>query len=316
MKPSLRGVNWRLIGYLVALVFFAFGVVALFSLPIDWSALRESLYWEGVTASLLLLAVGQAIRGLMGWATATGFGQSLTAKRSYVSWHLSQMAKYVPGGVWLFPARAVMYSDYGMAPAVSAAVVLWELTIVLVAGIVLALLGGAGFLIGGWGVALALLGAAALTLVLWSPSFWRWLAIRGVEGAHLIAEPLKAPLIVRLRFAFWPTLVAVLSWLLIGLAFHILLISVDRDVALSWFESAGRYAAAWVAGFIVIFAPAGLGVREATLTLALTPAVGGPTALAIALAARVWWAIVEVFHVLGASALKRGRLVSAGSGSD
>lgn len=41
-------------------------------------------------------------------------------------------------------------------------------------------------------------------------------------------------------------------------------------------------------------APGGLGVREAALTAALTPAIGGEKALVMALASRLWLLAVEV----------------------
>ncbi|MEO1369205.1 MAG: hypothetical protein AAFX50_18660, partial [Acidobacteriota bacterium] len=51
-------------------------------------------------------------------------------------------------------------------------------------------------------------------------------------------------------------------------------------------EVIAAYAVSWVAGFVVIGAPAGLGVRDFILVLLLAPTLGEPAALAAALAHR------------------------------
>lgn len=300
------GVPWRLVGWVVAVAFFVIAAVGLLALPVDWALLLKTTRWGLVVVSLLVLALGQAIRGMMGWASGRSFAFELRPRASYVYWHLSQVAKYVPGGFWLVPARAVLYADHGMPATVATAAVLWEITTVLMTGIAVALLGGAGFLIEGQALILLALALPLVGAALWSRTVWSLFARRGVKGAGLIAEALSGSWRTRVRVIGLPTLIAVTSWLLIGAAFHILLLSVDPSVGLSWFESAGRYVAAWVAGFLVVFAPAGLGVREATLTLALTPVLGGATALAFSLGSRIWWAIVEALHVLVSVTLRRG----------
>ena len=50
--------------------------------------------------------------------------------------------------------------------------------------------------------------------------------------------------------------------------------------------SVGGYAFAWSVGFLVVFAPGGLGVREVVLVTTLTPLVGAGTATAVALVSR------------------------------
>jgi hypothetical protein len=59
-------------------------------------------------------------------------------------------------------------------------------------------------------------------------------------------------------------------------------------------SAASAVAAAYVLGYVAVFAPAGLGVREATLTLLLTPQFGVTTAGAVAVTARLWTTVLEV----------------------
>ena len=57
---------------------------------------------------------------------------------------------------------------------------------------------------------------------------------------------------------------------------------------------ASAFAAAYVAGYLFIPAPAGAGIREGALILFLTPHVGVGTAGALAVIARIWTPVVEL----------------------
>jgi uncharacterized membrane protein YbhN (UPF0104 family) len=49
----------------------------------------------------------------------------------------------------------------------------------------------------------------------------------------------------------------------------------------------GAYALAWVVGFLIVVAPAGVGAREGMLVVALAPAMSASTATALALVSRL-----------------------------
>jgi uncharacterized membrane protein YbhN (UPF0104 family) len=53
------------------------------------------------------------------------------------------------------------------------------------------------------------------------------------------------------------------------------------------FEVAGAYAFAWTLGFVIVLAPSGLGVREATFIALLGSKVGVPPATLVAVALRL-----------------------------
>ena len=58
-------------------------------------------------------------------------------------------------------------------------------------------------------------------------------------------------------------------------------------------------------GFLVIPAPAGIGVREVVLVVATTPFLTEPLALVLALAARLWWMAGDaLLFVLGLATRK------------
>lgn len=79
-----------------------------------------------------------------------------------------------------------------------------------------------------------------------------------------------------IKLASW----SVLGHLAAGLGFHALLLDTLPSPP-SLMASIGLLAAAHVAGVLAIFAPAGLGVREAVIASVLAPLVGWPQAIAI-----------------------------------
>lgn len=59
-------------------------------------------------------------------------------------------------------------------------------------------------------------------------------------------------------------------------------------------EIGPAFAAAYVVGYLAVFAPAGAGIREGFLVLLLQPSMSAEAALVVALAARVWTTTVEL----------------------
>ena len=100
-----------------------------------------------------------------------------------------------------------------------------------------------------------------------------------------------------------------LGWVLQGLAFWILVRSLGLD--LTAMAGLPAYPAAYVLGYVAIFAPAGIGVREGVLTGCLQPALGINAALAVALVARLWTTALELLLALS---LAGGYARSSGKG--
>jgi uncharacterized membrane protein YbhN (UPF0104 family) len=80
--------------------------------------------------------------------------------------------------------------------------------------------------------------------------------------------------------------------MLLGLAFQTL--ATGLGLPMSFGLAVSAFAAAYLLGYVAIFAPAGLGVREGFLVAFLGPALGPGPAVALATAQRVWMTAVEV----------------------
>jgi hypothetical protein len=86
---------------------------------------------------------------------------------------------------------------------------------------------------------------------------------------------------------------------LLGLHFGALIQGLDADVASPWLLSIGVFALAWVAGFLVIIAPAGAGVREAALVLGFAGVLPGGAVLTVAVLSRVLFVLADLLLAAG-----------------
>jgi len=246
-----------------------------------------------------LLAVAAALTA--GSTAGTGFVWLAILRWLRVdvrSWHVgiflqAQLGKYIPGSIWQYAGRVTLARAYGLpwrAVAVS-------LPIELAAS---ALAGAAGslLLLGGWGAAGALLVLLALSSVgvpPVEPRARRFLrrAVRGrdLDGAVAAGARAVGPYAAILAvygFGFWLTAKAL---------FDVPATDVPRYV--------GAFVAAWLAGLVAIYAPGGIGVREAVLVAALRGKLGSPDALVVAAASRVLLTFVDVAAAGAGFALTR-----------
>ena len=126
-----------------------------------------------------------------------------------------------------------------------------------------------------------------------------------LAGASFAPGPGEAP-ILQARFGLRWTLWYAVNWGLYATAFWLLYMGLAGFQPFLYVAPA--YAAAYVGGYIVLFAPAGLGVREVLLTAFLAPVLAADPALALAVVARLWTTVVEVVPAaLLAPGVLRGR---------
>ncbi|MDH4223885.1 MAG: flippase-like domain-containing protein, partial [candidate division Zixibacteria bacterium] len=96
----------------------------------------------------------------------------------------------------------------------------------------------------------------------------------------------------------------ILSWLLFGLAF---LFFVKSITPVSWdlyLNLTGSFAFSLTIGFLAIFVPGGLGVREGILVILLSLYFPLPVATLLAIFSRLWISVVEIAGALVSLAIK------------
>jgi uncharacterized membrane protein YbhN (UPF0104 family) len=202
---------------------------------------------------------------------------------------LSMLAKYVPGGVWTPAARVVALRRFGVkdTPVVLATILL-EAGLSAIAGVLVFVIGL--MIIGGADAPLLPLGAFAVvvTFLLYPPVF------RAV--AKRLLKPFGAEDVASLpsRTALGLVAFYALTWPLGGAALFFLIRSVGGDPAVSSIPFLGGASAVGaIVAVLAVFAPSGLGVREASMYGLMLAVVSEAVALGATVLNRLAITVVE-----------------------
>ncbi|HEY3317641.1 MAG TPA: hypothetical protein VGK50_04395 [Coriobacteriia bacterium] len=203
----------------------------------------------------------------------------------------TNLGKYLPGGIWPVFGRLTLGPKLGLPRRIVAPGMVLEAGLSVAGGLTVFF---ASLALGGsvpdgtqpWQWA----ALAAIVLVGTAPPVFRRVLAVGFRLARVDAP------VPRLSLAATLGLVAyyAVSWLVAGLAFRLFALALVAEAPGSVLRYGGVYAAASVAGLVVLLAPGGIGVREGVIALLLAPLVGGPSAALIGVTARVWSTLVEL----------------------
>jgi glycosyltransferase 2 family protein len=214
---------------------------------------------------------------------------------------LASLGRYIPGRLWQLAGLAILAQRAGMpAAAAAAAAVIGQL----------AFLGtGLAFLavtLPGWGggyvawAAAALVAALALAgLLLVSPA-GRALRQRagprlgGSRSGRQLALALKLVDHARPRHIARWGIAYLATWVALGAAFALFASAFAPEAAGQFRHLGGTVAAAYLAGYVAIFAPGGIVVREGAMTLLLNEIMPMPAAIVVAVASRLWFTAAEL----------------------
>jgi uncharacterized membrane protein YbhN (UPF0104 family) len=214
-------------------------------------------------------------------------------------------AKYVPGAIWAVLGRSELAAQNGVARADAYASTLLSLVYSFVLSAPLAALLTAPFALVSeeqsleplWLFALLPLGLLALHPVI--------MAIVARWGERIFGRRLDIPILpwgtsILFMFAYLP------AWLMIGVSTWLSAEAIGANA--SPVRLTFAMCLAWAAGFIVIPAPGGLGVREAVFITLMGSSIASPASAAIALITRVAFVLADAAGALvGLVMLKRRR---------
>jgi uncharacterized membrane protein YbhN (UPF0104 family) len=271
-------------------VLLAFAVWAIAG---NWSevvaALRELSPWAVVAALVPAFAAMGA--GLLVWrALMTDLGHRLPWADAARIFYVSQLGKYVPGSVWSILTQIELSRGHNIPKRTNVTVGVLAIALSITNALTVA------------AVMLPFAGAAT-----WH-HYWWILLIIPVLVAILHPRVLSVLLNTALRLLrreplprtpSWSGLgrVAVrqtLVWVMLGLQAWILVVGLGANPWRALPVAIGGYALAYGLGQLAIGLPAGAGVREAALTLALSTVVPASAALVVALLSRVILTVADV----------------------
>lgn len=226
-----------------------------------------------------------------------GWGDRLPYSEAAYIWTVSNLARYIPGKVWTIAGLAALARRAGASAgaATASSLAIQALAVATGAAVTaLAVPGTAEIWVLVPAIALALGGVGVLV---WEPSAIRVLRLLG-GGDDSRPLPLGPVLL-----AAGATLA---SWVTHGTAFWLLSRGVLTGAPLELSAAIPAFAAGYILGLLALFAPGGIGVREAVLVAVLTPLVGAGDAVAVAVVSRLFLTVMEV-GVAAAAAATRAR---------
>jgi uncharacterized membrane protein YbhN (UPF0104 family) len=301
LRPTGSGRSrWRTAAVAVAVLTF-FGI-ALATRWRDVTARKWEFDLGYLALATLVLAVSYAMVAAL-WAAALRRAAGLALAGGMRIWFASNLARYVPGNVWSFVGAVELARREGVPRRTTLAVMalaqLLSVGTALLVGLPVLVAGevrpGRAVALGGLAVAVAALLAVALR--------HRAAALLRRRYPEVGARELAPPP----RFAAALAGGYGLYWVVTGLAFAGLIRSLRPLAAGEVPLAVAAYAAAYAVGFLALVTPAGLGVREGVLTLALAQVMPAGAALAVALLSRLWMMLVELLGAGLMQLLGRGR---------
>jgi uncharacterized membrane protein YbhN (UPF0104 family) len=281
--------RWMRWGFLAA----ALGLAVWYVLGNRAALARAATDLSGTEVALVVvLGAAYVWCTLLAWrAVLADLGSPLSLRSAVTVFGVSQLGKYVPGGVWNVVAAAEVGAGHGVPRSRSATSMLVAVAVSVASGAAV----GA--------VALPFVSAGAL-------GAWSWVVWAAPVVVLVLAPPVLNRLIglaVRVarrgalehpmtwgglgRAAAW----SVAGWLVAGLQLWVLCTGLGLPLTVRTFAlAAGGWALAWTAGFLFVVAPAGAGVRELVLAAVLAGALPAPAAALAVLVSRVVLTLVDL----------------------
>lgn len=266
-----------MLGLIVLAVVIGFFVLraraAAEELVIHW----QPLSWGNLVASLLIVLASYFLVAMLWWFILRRLGGRTTPHQVLRAYFLSGLPRYIPGWVWGYAGRTYLIEQAGVRRKVA----------VLGSVIEIGLFVGTGLAIGVfyWLKVPEAIVAAAF--------------IFGLVVIGIIVLPLNMDRRYRpgLRSIFTSIVIGLLYigfWIIYGLSVVILVGAVIPAVGVGQMVTIiSGFSLAWLAGFVAVFVPGGLGIREAGIVLVLEPIIGSASAILISILSRVINLVVD-----------------------
>jgi hypothetical protein len=295
---------WLAVQYLfftVAVVYFGLKIRSEWS---DLATLPSTIHpnWWMVLGSAGWVAASYVVLIETWRQIVVAWGGRLSWPAAARIWFISNLGRYIPGKVWQIGAMGALAQEAGVSSVAAVGSALVVNVVNLLAGFLVVAVAGSR-LLEGYGPALMIALVAFCALVLGSP----WIlppVMRLVQRVTGRNTPIPAipPLAIIFAVAGCS-----LAWNLYGIAFHDLTVAILGGAAGRPSYYTAVFTLSYLAGYLTLFAPGGIGVRESTLVTLLAAAglETGVQATAIVIASRLWMTVVEAAPGLILLAIRR-----------
>jgi hypothetical protein len=234
----------------------------------------QQLALEQLLVALLLLTVGKFALVLISIVSVQDTPWQPTFHDMLTVNSYSQLAKYLPGGVWHFVSRAGYYQSRELTlKATSRAIIIENIWLVISA-----------FFLGTLLFSTIYIPITAVGFIFIAWVICTWLLLRWTEQNLTIMRLLRIALIQSL------------VWLPLGLSYTIILpIELKPEAILI---SSSGFILSWLIGYVSVFAPGGIGVREIALIGIMIVLMPPELSLSYVALHRGLWVLVELLLAL------------------
>jgi hypothetical protein len=303
MSPATRAALKRVAGWCVTIAALGFFIERIAANgahmpPVAWGLASASI--AVISVFLALSAIG--LSALAWWVLLVDQRAGVPAGRVVPLFLVSQFGKYLPGNVGQFVGRVVLARDAAIPPAVTLATMMTEVL---------------------WNVGTAL-GVSALAMYLFLgtrlASLPPWMDVTGLCACFvaLLAAPWVGTTLLRrvfpgivakvfsgseLRSPGWfaalkVSMLYVACYACLGAALDLQARFLFGAPSAPLVQVSGFFALAWLAGYLLPGAPAGIGVRESVMLVLLAPLYGESTAIALGITLRLASTLADALALL------------------
>lgn len=287
------------------------GIIAWFAwrtLSNQWSAVRVNAHalrpnWGMVGVSSLLVLGTYAMLVEVWRRMLHAWGDSLPFVEASRIWFVSSLGRYIPGKLWQVGAMGMMARRRGVSAVAAGGSALLTTVLSILSGLAVVSLTGARALAPYLSTAGAIaLGSLALGII---AAPWLLPPLARIAGQVTGRDVALPQLPAR---AVWTALIGSgLSWVFYGIAFQVFTRAMLGQSSGATPDYIAVYSASYLVGFLVLFAPGGVGFRELAM-IPLMQSLGlasAADAALVAVTSRLWLTVLEILPGLLFLALAR-----------
>ena len=286
-----------MLGIAIGVAGVAFVIKTLVS---KWDEVSNAFSQVNAINLALSLLLGLAAMTSIGWIWVTMIiARSHNVRhRNAMAWYFTgQLGKYVPGGIWPIVGRAELAVRNGI-PRLDAYASTGLSLVTTYAAAVVAIAIGAASTSGHRLVAVLIALGLVTAYIAFSQPSLRAVIIRIASRISSSASSLTDPKrVVRL------TVLHVPAWILMSLSTSVTATAFGAHIGIA--DMLFITTTSWLAGFVVVGVPGGIGVREAVFTSLAGGIIGTPMAVSLALMSRVVFIAVDLTGALVSSVISR-----------
>lgn len=284
----------RLFNLLKFLIGWPLSIVAIFFIGKLIAPQAGTLLEKATTLNVALLTWGvicfvlyHFIRSYIWYLLVKDHEKSISFKNACYAWASSEVKRYIPGNIWSFVGRTVLFSEMGVAKKTVAKCLLVEAGLLVV---------GAGI------VSLLSLPFVSMYQLFYAPSLLvgSLAMLACIVGVSIVFHVVK----IKKKITNWhlPQLLTLLllssvAFLLFGIGHYFVISSFSfLDPRIVWMIT-GFTVLAYLIGYLSILTPSGLGVREGILTFGLSKLIPISSAAFVSVFSRIVLILSELLFI-------------------